>query len=320
MAKTITFFGLKGGIGKTTTLLNLGVYLASQGKRILVVDCDPQCSATEALLGFGGDFPGPGLPGTSVYELLEPVLAGSANDVNFKPTDLVQVQSGKPLFLLRGDLQLWLVESYLANAWDVAVTESVRHKIRFLAFSKLVARLTSEHSCDYVLVDTAPGGTFITQTALLACDGFFLPTTPDPLGEKSTEFSINLLWRWMQRYAEIIRTFPPFGLDAPLGRPMFLGAILQLVRKYEKRLVAADQQWKTHIASTLECFFRERPEICRSPLIKPNDPFIAELPSAALLQSPYSLIDFWGYRGAQIKSGLIAEYRKQLESIAEVLP
>lgn len=54
MAKTIAICNQKGGVGKTTTTLNLGVGLARQGKRVLLVDADPQSDLT-ASLGWNGD-------------------------------------------------------------------------------------------------------------------------------------------------------------------------------------------------------------------------------------------------------------------------
>ena len=54
MAKTIAICNQKGGVGKTTTTLNLGVGLARQGKRVLLCDADPQSDLTAAL-GWNGD-------------------------------------------------------------------------------------------------------------------------------------------------------------------------------------------------------------------------------------------------------------------------
>ena len=54
MTRTIAICNQKGGVGKTTTTLNLGVGLARQGKRVLLVDADPQSDLTSSL-GWNGD-------------------------------------------------------------------------------------------------------------------------------------------------------------------------------------------------------------------------------------------------------------------------
>jgi len=53
-APIIALFNHKGGVSKTTTAFNLGWALADQGKRVLIVDGDPQCNLTGTVLGFDG--------------------------------------------------------------------------------------------------------------------------------------------------------------------------------------------------------------------------------------------------------------------------
>ena len=54
MEARISLFNHKGGVSKTTTAFNLGWMLASKGKRVILVDCDPQCNLTGMILGFKG--------------------------------------------------------------------------------------------------------------------------------------------------------------------------------------------------------------------------------------------------------------------------
>jgi cellulose biosynthesis protein BcsQ len=56
MAKQIALFNHKGGVSKTTTTFNLGWMLASKGKKVVIVDCDPQCNLTGMVLDFKNSY------------------------------------------------------------------------------------------------------------------------------------------------------------------------------------------------------------------------------------------------------------------------
>ena len=105
MIPLISLFNHKGGVSKTTTAFNLGWALADKGKRVLIVDADPQCNLTGTVLGFDGvnDFAKfyKENPRANISACLAPVFQGSGEQL--KPADIVPTTNSN-LFLLAGIL------------------------------------------------------------------------------------------------------------------------------------------------------------------------------------------------------------------------
>ncbi|MBP3523671.1 MAG: ParA family protein [Clostridia bacterium] len=147
MAKIIAITNQKGGVGKTTTSVNLSACVASEGYRVLVVDADPQGNTSSGL--------GVRVKGTTptVYE----VMAGEAE----LSSALVKTQVEK-LFVLPADIRLAGAEIELAN---------VEGREHVLAEALEPAR--SEF--DYIFIDCPPSLGLITLNALCAADGVLIP-------------------------------------------------------------------------------------------------------------------------------------------------
>ena len=85
MNKIVTFNNNKGGVSKTTTTFNLGVFLSKErNKKVLLIDCDPQSNLTELFFAFTDEFdkPDTSLPGTSLFEALKPRFYGDQGKIN----------------------------------------------------------------------------------------------------------------------------------------------------------------------------------------------------------------------------------------------
>lgn len=147
MSAVIAITNQKGGVGKTTTAFNLGACLALDGKKVLLVDADPQANATSGL----GVVPEDG--DLSVYECI--VDGASASDAVMKTC----VEN---LDLICSRIDLVGAEVELMNRRD-----------REKALSKVLEPL--KDSYDYILIDCSPSLGIITVNALSASDSVIIP-------------------------------------------------------------------------------------------------------------------------------------------------
>lgn len=147
MTRTYAFANQKGGVGKTTTAINLAAYLASRGKRLLLVDLDPQANATSSL---GVDKNRLRL---SIYEAL------------VQQTPLSQI------ILPVEKAKLELVPS--APALAGATVELVRLPDRAHLLRKAIAALDRQY--DYIFIDAPPSLGILTVNALTAAEGVIIP-------------------------------------------------------------------------------------------------------------------------------------------------
>jgi cellulose biosynthesis protein BcsQ len=213
--------------------------LAENGHKVLVVDADPQCNLTELLLSKlieeidikqEANESDADLPGTSLLQLMHPRISGERPDVDI--ADVENIFITKNLYLLRGDVALSEIEEALAEAHIQRFSNKTHEKKTYVALGAFLRKYGEENNFDYILLDVGPSSGALTRACFLICDGFFVPTVPDRFNVQAIRTLAAILDRWMSEHEQIYKNFKDLGLPVGLGKPIFLGIILQNYKLY----------------------------------------------------------------------------------------
>lgn len=147
MGKIVAIALQKGGVGKTTTCINLAAYLAQLGKKVLVVDFDPQHNASSGL-------------GVKVTDKMPSVYNVMCDQID--PTDAIQLTAVKNLEILPSN-------ENLAGGEIELVRMRGREQILRNCLDKI------RDSYDYIFIDCPPTLTLLTVNALTAADSVIIP-------------------------------------------------------------------------------------------------------------------------------------------------
>ena len=161
MAKIIAILNHKGGVGKTTTSINLAAALQQKKKRVMVIDLDGQANLTESF-------------GYSIEE--EKTVYGALKGEYALP--LIKTESG-----------ITLVPSCL----DLSESELINEPGREMILRGLIAKLPEAEKFDYILIDCPPSLGLLTLNALTAADYLIIPVQAQFLAMRGMAKIMNVI-------------------------------------------------------------------------------------------------------------------------------
>ena len=247
-APIISLFNHKGGVSKTTTTFNLGWSLANLGKKVLVVDADPQCNLTGTVLGFDDidDFNEfyAANPLANINDCLEPVFnsTGTLQPAQITPTP------NPNMFLLAGKIDLAENETQVAVALTTSVAIPALQNIPG-SLGRLLRLTAKQYEIDVVLVDMSPSVGAVNQCLLMGSDYFIVPTSPDYYCNQAISSLARVLPRWHAEVAPFRKSSLLYSF--PSAPPQFCGMISQRYRPRTGAPAKSFQQWIDKIKATV---------------------------------------------------------------------
>ncbi len=233
-AMRLVMFNHKGGVGKTTLTVNLAHALVDAGKRVLLVDTDPQCSMSsffleeqrlDSMLDESESD-----AGNTLWTALRPVSEGSGGLAKLKP---VKIRDG--LLLAVGDIRLAEFENTLAECWNLCLSRNRRGYICTTALSSLVDTLVLANRIDYVFFDAGPNIGPLNRAILLDCSHFIVPAACDLFSTRAMKTLGFALVDWVMTWRRVSEMAPDNTLLLE-GKPRLLGFIPQGFRVYAGRM------------------------------------------------------------------------------------
>lgn len=265
--KIVTVFNNKGGVGKTTLTFHFAHALADMGKKVLLVDLDPQCNLTIYGMplddiqrtwdeenpyidepGFGdtrkkvseSDFAAFCSKTRTIHFSLKPAEEGTG-DLDSLPPPFKLAQN---LHMLPGRLTLHMFEEMVARRWSDAFVGQPLALRTLSEIRRLVHEYASNYGYEYAIVDTSPSLGPLNKVILSTVDAFLIPSAPDLFSLYGIRNIGNSLSRWHNELKTL------YTLIAPSRRPHFPDDFVRFLGYtiYNAKLRTGSSKWDMAIA------------------------------------------------------------------------
>jgi ATPases involved in chromosome partitioning len=164
MSKVVSFINQKGGVAKTTTAINVAAQWAAKGKKVLLIDLDPQSSATRAIFG-DMDFE------DTIYDVLTSEIAAEQAIV---PSEVFGID------VIPSEIMLSGIEIILASKFG---RESI--------LRRALAEVKNQY--DIIVIDCSPSLGLLTVNALMASQDIVIPICPEYFSLKGIDLILDTL-------------------------------------------------------------------------------------------------------------------------------
>jgi cellulose biosynthesis protein BcsQ len=297
--KIISIFNNKGGVGKTTLMYHLAHILGEMGKKVLILDLDPQCNMSlygmqeeelEKIWQNEDDIIDNGIDSTkqkmkandfenllkstrTIHFLLKSVEEGISDLTELPPPFKV----ADNLDLIPSRLTLFMYENKISERWSgMFLGESL--SIRTITRIRRIAELYSEkRAYDFVIIDTSPNLGALNKVIISTADGFIIPCLPDMFSLYGIKNIGRALTQWQREFETCFSIISPEKRqEFPQKSVSFLGYTIYNARKRSDsrnpwQLTQAHYNYAQKIPETIKTHISEkvRAHLTEKMVVKP---------------------------------------------------
>ena len=241
----VTIYSHKGRVGKTALTVNIAFALSSLGKKVLLVDSDPQSNLTsylladdivDDLLNHSND-----RDGKTIWSAVRPVIQNTGSVRTVDPTRIED-----DIALLPGDIRLFEFEEFLRKAWADGFKRRIPALQAISSINYLISSLNRQHDFDFVFYDTGPNIGDLNRLLLLGTDFFIVPLACDLFSIRALSTLGQTIKKWIGEVEHINAIAPD---DAVLleGKPKFLGYIQQRFHMHGRKMTRQADSYHSRI-------------------------------------------------------------------------
>lgn len=248
MTKKISLFNHKGGVSKTTTTYNLGWMLARQGKKVILVDADPQCNLTGLILGDNFDDYYLNNPNDNLKNGIAPAF--EATPVPLASINCFQIPENRNLYLIPGHIALSEYEVPLSISHQLSNTIPTLKNLPG-ALNSFIELVANKYNADYILIDMNPSLSSINQNLFCISDYFLVPASPDYFSVMAINSLTSVLPKW-EKWAKMARVaFNDSTYVFPTTSTKFLGTVIQNFTIRNGEPSQAFQRWIDELSNSI---------------------------------------------------------------------
>lgn len=234
-SKRITLYNHKGGVGKTTLTAGIAASLGKMGKKVLLVDSDPQANLTanfiddkslDNLLDKSDSS-----AGRTIWTALRPVVEGEGQLHEVHPYKT----TSENVWLIPGDIRMAEYEEILSDYWGQCFQRKVIGYKVTCALGEFIDRISAKGNFDFVFFDTGPNIGPLNRVILLDCDFFIVPVACDLFSRRALKTLGNKLKQWIIDWEQILELAPKNLYLLP-GKPKFIGYLPQRFKVYRGQI------------------------------------------------------------------------------------